>query len=236
MVTWRAVKRSGMHHKHLAQGAAMLERDGWQQPASYTTVEAELRHLQETVGILDVSPACKLVLKGENLGRLLSMAFPVADDLEVGDVRMVAFASQAAPANIVLARLATDEILALAPAGIATVLTSNLVEDPSGCAHVIEVTSGLAGVAITGPRASHILEAISELDTSASSFSNLRCAQSKFADIQGTLLRMDQTGVPSYQLYFGREFGEYMWDVLMEAAQRYSGGPVGFQAMELLPG
>ena len=47
---------------------------------------------------------------------------------------------------------------------------------------------------------------------------------------------MDQAGVPSYQLYFGREFGEYIWDVLMDAAQRYGGAPVGFQAMERLSG
>ncbi len=236
MVTWYPVKRSGMHHKHLAHGATMLERDGWQQPASYATVETELRYLKETVGILDVSPGCKLVLKGENLGRLLSVAFPTADDLETGDVRLAAFAIQAASANIVLARLASDEILALAPPGLADVLTSNLAEDPSGCAHVIDITSGLAGVGITGPHASHILEAISDLDISTASFSDMRCAQSKFADIQGTLLRMDQAGVPSYQLYFGREFGEYIWDVLMEAAQRCGGAPVGFQAMELLPG
>ena len=236
MVTWQPVKRSGMHHKHLAHGAAVVERDGWQQPASYATVETEVRYLKETVGILDVSPACKLLLKGENLGRLLSIAFSVADEPVAGNVRLAAFASESAPARTVLARLASDEILALAPAGLATVLTSNLVEDPSGCAHVIDLTSGLAGVGITGPHAGHILEAISELDTSNATFPDMRCAQSKFADIQGILLRMDQAGVPGYQLYFGREFGEYIWDVLMEVAQRHGGAPVGFQALERLSG
>ena len=236
MVTWRPVMRSGMHHKHLALGATMVERDGWQQPSSYATVETEVRCLKETVGILDISPTCKLSLKGEDLGRLLSAAFPVARDLEAGDVRLAAFASDSLAANITLARLASDEILALAPADLATVLTSNLVEDPSGCAHVIDLTSGLAGVGITGPHASNILETISELDTWTESFSDMRCAQSKFADIQGILLRMDRAGVPGYQLYFGREFGEYIWEVLMEVAQRYGGAPVGFQALERLSG
>lgn len=232
MTTWQPVKRSSMHDKHLAHGAAMVERDGWQQPACYATIDTEMRYLKETVGILDISPACKLVLKGEDLGRMLSVAFPVADDLETGDVRLAALANVSSPASIILARLASDEILALASAGLADVLAANLAEDPGGCAHVIDLSSGLAGVGIAGPRANLILEAITELDTLAPSFPNMRCAQSKFADIQGILLRTDQAGLPGYQLYFGREFGEYMWDVLMEAARRYDGAPVGFQAME----
>ena len=236
MPIWTPVKRSGMHHKHLVLGAAMVERDGWQQPARYTAVEAELRRLKESVGICDISPDCKLTLKGDHIDQLLSGAFINASGIAIGDVRRVGEISNSAAHNVVLARLASDEALMLGPAGQVPPLTEILVENPATCAHVVDITSGLAGVGIIGPKAGLVLGAISELDTSAQAFPDMRCAQSKFADIHGALLRLDHGGVPGYRLYFGREFGEYMWDVIMEAAQRYGGAPVGIEAMERLSG
>ena len=93
------------------------------------------------------------------------------------------------------------------------------------------MSSGLAGVRISGPLSNLLLGKISELDVSPTTFSDMRCAQTKTAEIHGTLLRMDRGSLPSYELYFPREFGEYMWDALMEAGAEYRVAPVGFEAM-----
>ena len=45
---------------------------------------------------------------------------------------------------------------------------------------------------------------------------------------------MDNGTTPSYQLYFGREFGESLWEALLEAAEICGGGPVGFEAIDQL--
>ena len=107
--------------------------------------------------------------------------------------------------------------MALTPADQHSFMAELFEEDPDRCVHVVDMTSGLAGVRVTGPSAEQLLAAVSELDSSASSFGDMRCAQASFAEIHGTLLRMDLSGVPSYQLFFAREFGEYLWDALMEA-------------------
>ena len=62
MTTWSPVRRSAMHHSHLALGASMGERDGWQQPARYSSVEEELQHLKGGVALHDISPSTKLLL------------------------------------------------------------------------------------------------------------------------------------------------------------------------------
>ena len=62
----------------------------------------------------------------------------------------------------------------------------------------------------------------------------MSCAQTKAAGIHGVILRLDVAGVSSYELYFGREFGEYMWEALLETAADLGGGPVGLEAMSLL--
>ena len=48
------------------------------------------------------------------------------------------------------------------------------------------------------------------------------------------LLRLDLGSVCSYEVYFGREFGEYMWDALLEAGDEHGATPVGVEAVERL--
>ena len=236
MAVWNPVKHSAFHHQHLALGASLEELDGWLQPARYSSVEQELERLRVSAGFCDISPVGKISLQGEDLGHLLDPVFPSAIDLDIGSVRQLTATSDSGPSNIVLARLARDEFLALTPAGRNSSLVELLKEEPDHCAHVLDLTSALAGVRIAGPSAGPLLASLTELDLSDAAFPDLRCAQSRVAEIQGTLLRMDVAGLPCYELYITREFGQYMWEVLMEAGEWHEATPVGFEPMERLGG
>jgi heterotetrameric sarcosine oxidase gamma subunit len=219
-----------MYHEQMAQGASMVERDGWQQPTRYSSEEEELHSLRDGAGLYDISPSGKVSFRGDNIESFLANVFIDAGRMAVGEVRQVATPTEAETATIVLARLARDEFLALTHAGLNPALAETLAEGPDRCAHVLDMSSGLAGVRITGPTANLLLRQISELDLSAVAFPDMRCAQTKAADIHGTLVRMDRGSLPSYALYFPREFGEYMWDALLEAGAV----PVGIEAMAKL--
>ena len=234
MTSWNPVKRSSLHHKHLALGATLEEQGGWQQPARYSSAEQELERLKIGAGLCDVSPVGKIGLQGEDLDPLLTATFPGAMELQIGSLRQMEVGSPSGPWCCVLARLAMDEYLAITPTNRNTTLIELLEEDPDRCAHVVDLTSALAGVRIAGPSAVLLLASLTELNLSDEAFADLRCGQVKMAGIHGTLLRRDMAGLLCYELYFTREFGEYMWDVLMEAGERYDGLPVGFEAMELL--
>ena len=234
MTLWNPIRRSAMHHKHLALGASMVERDGWQQPARYESVEAEMEHLRERAGICDISPMGKLIFKGEELDQLLTPAFSDLPSIDVGSVARTNMANGSGTMPIVLARLATDELLALTPPIRTSTIIDILEEDSARCAHVLEISSGLAGVRVCGPKSGLLLGQIMALDISNAAFADLRCAQTQAAEIHVTLLRMDLERLPSYDLYFQREFGEYMWDVLTEAGQVCGASPVGFEAMDRL--
>ena len=120
-----------------------------------------------------------------------------------------------------------DEVWALTPAGSAARLFSRLAAD----SHVVEVTSGLAGVAIVGPDAFSVLAALTELDVSSIGFPDMTCAQASVAEIPATLVRRD-SDVPRFDLYFGREYGEHMWTALLDAGA----APMGSEALELAAG
>ena len=66
-MSFTPVKKSAFHHKQLAIGAHMVERDGWLQSASYSSVDQESRLLNEGAGVCDISPIGKLLLQGDDL-------------------------------------------------------------------------------------------------------------------------------------------------------------------------
>ena len=234
MAIWNPVKRSPLHHKHLTLGAFVEEQDGWQQPARYSSAEQELELLKAAVGLCDVSPVGKVSLQGTELNRLLTATLPGAVDLNIGSLCQIDLGSSLDYWGCAVARLALDDYLAITPPGRNAPPAEMLAEDPDQCAHVLDLTSALAGVRLAGPSASLLLASLTELDLSDIAFPDLHCGQSMMAGIHGTLLRRDVGGLRCYELYFTREFGEYMWDALMEAGERYNMAPVGFEAMKLL--
>ena len=221
------VKKSAFHHKQLAVGAHMIDRDGWQQPAYYSSVDQETRLLNAGAGVFDISPLGKLLLQGNDLGGFLRNILPADEAPAIGEVRRVSL-----PASGRLAMLATDECLVLCEASEMPKWTAALGENPPDCVHLLDHTSGLAGVRLTGPRSDQLLSKLSELDTTPAAFPDLSCAQTRCAEIHGTLIRTDSGPLPSYELFFPREFGEYMWDAIFEAGEEFGVAGVGFEAAD----
>lgn len=234
--TWaKPIALSAMHYRHLALGAVMVERDGWQRPARYASVKRELDQLREAVGLCDISPVGKLSVQGDDLDSALARAFGDARPPDVGAVQRRSVSSGCAQLPIVLARLAHDEAMVFTEPGRAAAVSETLEQAADLCAHVVDVTSGLGGVRITGPSAHLLLAGVTELDAAPDALPNMSCAQTKIAEVHAVLLRLDVGSVcSSYEVYFGREFGEYMWDALLEAGDEHGAVPVGMEAMEEL--
>ena len=223
-------RRTAMYHAQLAMGAVMADADGWQLPVRYGDASREAAWLRETVGVADVSPIGKVRVVGADAAQAVKTLLPEAEELPIGSVSE-ADSPLERGGKLLAARLAPDEFVALTPAGVAPHAVDAMQSAPSNCAYAIDVTSGLCGVAIVGPATQNMMSRITETDTSPRALPDLSCVQSRFADIQGLLLRRDVNGIVMYQLYAGREFGEYLWEVLIETAHEVGGGPVGTEAL-----
>ena len=224
------IKLSAMHHQHVASGAAMVEADGWRQPVRYTSADQEAEQVRTAGGLCDVSPAGKLSLQGEEVERLLSNALDGAKMPAVGTVERVG--SDGGPRLV--ARLAYDECLVLTGPTERDSTAQALEAHAAGCAHVVDVTSALAGIGVVGPLGHLLLASVTELDVDPDTFADMSCAQASVAEVHGTLLRLDIGGLLSYELYFPREFGEYMWTALVEAGEHLGVRPVGIEAIASL--
>src|SRR5207247_2094725 len=54
------IRRTPMHHRHVALRAGMMNLGDWKRPEVYSSVEAECRAVRERVGLIDVSTLGKL--------------------------------------------------------------------------------------------------------------------------------------------------------------------------------
>ena len=223
-------RHTAMYHVHLAMGAVMADADGWQLPVYYGDVSRESAWLRETVGVSDVSPIGKVRVVGEDAAQTVATLLPGAADLPTGSLKE-ADSPLERGGKLLAVRLASDEFIVLTPAGVASYAISAMQSDQPNCTHAVDVTSGLCGVAIVGPATYEMMSRITEIETSPRALPDLTCVQSRFGDVQGLLLRRDVNDIAMYQVYAGREFGEYLWEVLIEAAHEVGGGPVGTQAL-----
>ncbi len=223
-------RRTAMYHVQLEIGAVMADADGWQLPMHYGDVSRESAWLRETVGVSDVSPMGKVRVVGEDAAQAVTTLLPEAGGLPVGSVSEAGSPLERG-GKLLSARLAPDEFVALTPAGVAPLAVNAMQFGHPNCAHAIDVTSGMCGVAIVGPAAQAMMSRITEINTSPGALPDQTCVQSRFAGVQALLLRRDVNGIVMYQLYAGREFGEYLWEVLIETAREVGGGPVGTEAL-----
>ena len=225
---------SALHHSHVGLNATMVERDGWQQPEAYDSVQRELAALRESVGLCDVSAQGKLLLQGQGLDGFLEDVLEAEGAPEVGRVQASELPVDAGPERVVVLRLAEDEATMLTGVNRATAVLGSLTEDRQDCLHVSDVTSAYSAVRVAGPSGPTLLASLTDVDLSAAAFPDLTCAEVKLAEVYGLLMRVDRAGTSSYDVLFGLEYGVYVWEALLDAAQEYGGSPVGFLAMERL--
>ena len=230
MITTTPERRTAMYHSQLEMGAVMDDADGWQLPLHFGDAGQESAWLWESVGVSDVSPIGKVRVVGREAASVVAMLVAVAGGQGINTVAEVDSTLERG-GKLLSARLADDEFLVLTPPGVAASAVAALRQADTGCAYAIDVTSGLCGMAIVGPDTQALMSRITDVNTAPDAMPDLACVQSRFADVQGLLLRRDVNGIAMYQLYAGREFGEYLWEALVETAKELGGGPVGTQAL-----
>ena len=226
----RPLARSAMHYRHLEIGAEMIEHDGWTLPARYSDPEDEAAQVRQAAGITDISPVGKIRLQGDSVDQALRETVPGYQVTSVGSV----FVNSDDSGGPVIARLADDDCLIVSEqASVDHVLDSLRID---GCVHPVNVTSVLAAVRIIGPNAPAVLAGVTDLDLALPYFPNLSCAQGMVAEIHGTIIGKDIGGLLAYDVFFGRDYGDHMWESLIDAGERHGLTPFGLEAMSLLNG
>jgi hypothetical protein len=97
---------------------------------------------------------------------------------------------------------------------------------------VLDVTGHFAVLELIGPQAAAVLQQLTSLDVSARSLPPGSCAETGVARVPATVIRVESAGPPRFQLWCSREYGQYLWQTVLESARPLGGGPVGSRALD----
>jgi hypothetical protein len=188
------VLRTPMDRRHATAGATFAEHDGWR-IAEYEGEPAD-------PWLADVSHLGKLDVRGSQAELdELTGGLPTGAARRDGDVWTL--------------RLTPIHGYVLCPYGRVGALRDSIG------APAIDVTSGLAGVALGGSRWRDVMNRSSGLDVRPSRFGPGRC-------MAGSVMRVPTLIVnegESIAMFVGWEYGEYFWDAIIDAGETLGIGP-----------
>jgi sarcosine oxidase subunit alpha len=234
------VQRTPMHQRHEHAAAVWMDAGAWRRPRAYGDPAEEVRAVRERVGLIDVSTLGKLDLQGRDAVRLLERVYTNRfANLPVGRVR---YAVACDDAGIVLddgtvARLGPERYFVTTTTSGITQMESWLrwwTEGTGWCAHAVNVTSTYAAVNLAGPRARDVLARLTTLDLSPAALPYLGAAEGMVAGIRTLLLRIGFVGELGFEMHFPADYGEAMWDALLEAGAEFGIRPFGVEAQRVL--
>ncbi len=233
-------KRTPMDRIHRSLGARMVESGPWLRPHNYGSPGDECTAVRERVGIIDVGTLGKLEVVGHDAPRLLDRLYTHRfSDLPVGRIR---YGLMTSDNGVILddgtvTRLAEDRYFVTTTSGNADVIEEwfNWWNAGTGTnAYVVNVTAGYGAVNVAGPMARDTLGKLTDIDLSRRTFRYMRSAEGQVAGVPCILLRIGFVGETGWELHFPAEFGEHMWQAIMEAGGEFGISPFGLEAQRIL--
>ena len=218
---------SPLHNRHQTLKASIYHLGGWLIPEVYTSSADETAALRDRVGLGDISAMGKLVLKGTKANGIIIAHFGTIP-IKPGDV--IEDKSQ----QVLVAKMTSDEFLILTQPGEEKELADLLETEIAShniFVNIIDQTSGLVGLLISGPKSIQLMRKLCALDFNSTEFPNLHVAQSSFAKVRAAIICHDRGDLTAYELYAGRSYADYLWTAILDAGKEFDIKPVGWKAV-----
>jgi glycine cleavage system aminomethyltransferase T len=206
----------------------LLEKDSWQIPAVYSSVERETQAARTGLALADVSAWARISYRGREVGpfaRALCGDGPVSKprgvwDFEAGD-------------RILGCRLTDDHLLLLAFTTDPAALNDRLTAYPPGPGLFrTDATTTYAGFCLMGGGADEVLRLLTPLNLSETAFPPGHWAETGLAGVHSLLVRPAGHVPSSVLIHVGWDLAEYVWDCLLSAAPDIS--PLGWEGLRAL--
>ena len=241
------VKRTPMHHKHDELGCVWMDMGEWQRPLYYgaahakqQAVEAEYWAVRKRVGVIDLSTLGKLEVRGADAPKLLDKVYTNRlSDLRVGASRYSVICDDA---GIILddgtiSRLTADRFFITTTTGNIEFVQQWLewwLVATDWRVHIANVTGGLAAVNVAGPLARDTLAKLTARNLGRRAFRYMRCRRAEVAGVPSIMLRIGFVGETGWELHFPAEYGEYLWDAILDAGKEFDIRPFGVETQRVL--
>ncbi len=244
------LRKTPMTDDHAARGAVFEPVGLWRRPLYYpqagenmhAAVVRECLAARNGVAILDASTLGKIEVRGRDALRLLNMVYTNAwDGLQPGMCRYGLMLREDGMVfdDGVTARLGEHHYLMSTTSGGADGVV-NWLEDWLQCewryeVYLTPVTAHWATVAVTGPQARAVLQALpSDIALDAAQFPHMAIRSGRIAGVAARIARVSFTGELTYEISVPARYGLALWEALLAAGAAFGIKPLGTEALHVL--
>lgn len=241
-------RRTPLHHLHEQLGAVFMPAGNWQRPEYYARlyqtrlncILGEVACVRNQVGIIDVGTLGKIEIYGPDAAQFLERVYISRyANLKVGMTRYAVMCDEAGVIidDGVVARLGEQHFyFTTTTSGAATVYRelirlNTLWQLDCG---LVNLTGAMAAVNLAGPKAAHVLAAITSLDLSSAAFPYLAIREGTVAGIPARLLRVGFVGELGYEIHVPASYADALWQALWQSGKAFGIRAFGVEAQRLL--
>lgn len=242
-------RTTALHARHDALGASFTDFGGWSMPVRYTSDLAEHRAVREAAGLFDISHMAEFFVSGVDAGAYLDYALASRlSTLGEGKARYSLLLEEHGGIidDVIVYRLsdaADGDVpehcyLVISNAGnrraVAAALTARAV---AFAVQVLDATDDYALIAVQGPAARAVLDAVGGLSAFAHPLDELEyyaSVSASFGDQRVLVARTGYTGEDGYELLIPNEHAPALWDALLAAGAPHGLVPAGLAARDTL--
>ena len=248
---FQPIRKTPMHDWHEKNGAHWESVGHWRRPYAYPqgeeslhdAVAREVTAARQAAGLLDASTLGKILVKGPDAGRFLDMLYTnMMSTLAPGKCRYGLMCSENGFLidDGVVARLDSDTWLCHTTTGGADRIHAHMeewlqTEWWDWKVWVVNVTEQYGQIAVVGPRARDVLEALGgDMDLSKAALPFMQWKAGKLAGIPVRVFRISFSGELSYEIQVPAGQARALWDELLVAGDPFGITPYGTEALHVL--
>lgn len=233
-----APRRTALYDAHRQAGARLIDFAGWEMPLEYAGIIQEHRAVRSTAGIFDLSHMGELWVQGPEAAQAL--AYAVVSDPTKLDVGRAQYSLMVAEDggiidDLIVYRTADDRFLIVPNASnapsVATALEQRL-RDSERSASLEDASLRTSLIAVQGPNAWSILEALTDVDLRALKYYAI--AEGHVAGTPAWVARTGYTGEDGFELFVDWDAAPALWQRLLEVGAKRGLVSAGLGARDTL--
>ena len=247
---FQPVRETPIHGWLDANGAEWEPVGQWRRPyailrpgeSTHDAVMREVTNTRENLGLLDASTLGKIVVKGPAAGKFLDMLYTnMMSTLKPGKCRYGLMCNENGFLidDGVVARIDDETFLCHTTSGGADHIHAQM-EDWLQCewwdwlVYTANVTEQFGQIAVVGPKARKLLEAIGGMDVSQESLPFMGWAEGELGGIPVRIFRISFSGELSFEIAVKAGYARQLWDLLMTVGRQFDVMPYGTEALHIM--
>jgi aminomethyltransferase len=231
------LKKTPLNARHRAHGARMVPFGGWDMPVEYSGIVNEHLAVRTKAGLFDVSHMGEIELAGKDaLAGLQRISSNDATKLSIGQAQYSALTTPAGTFidDLIVYRLASEHYLLVVNAGNIDKAYKWIAEHarPVGDVAVVNSSSRYALLAVQGPEALGIVQALTSVDLAGIKY--YWFAHGEVAGVRSIISRTGYTGEDGFEIFVPPASAERVWNAVLDAGAGAGIVPVGLGARDTL--